>query len=762
MTESLVAVGAPIDLSNCDREPIRIPGSIQPHGVLLTVAGPSGPVLQISANCPDLFGRPPQALLGATLDALFHAQSVQVLTAALQTQDATASGQGSALRVHALNPLAHPAMGLPLDCLIHRSGDVWIIELEPVLGDVALANTYHGIRTAVTDLNRATSNRELYDLVVRYVRRITGFDRVMLYRFDRDWNGEVHAEAKADRLESFRGLHYPAGDIPAQARALYTVNWLRFIRDVRAVNSPLVPPLQPTNGEPLDLSFAALRSVSPIHCEYLGNMGVTASMSVSIVIGGQLAGLIACHHYSGPYVPAPAVRATCEFLAQTLSLLVGAREQDEKMAEASTINSALTRVVRATSGSSGTALADILREQAQDLLAIAGAGGVAWTLDGNTHTTGAVPSPADVQLLRDWARARAGEPDGIHTEEEVGQAHPPFLPLRDVASGLLLLQISPDQDVIFFRPEVAHTIDWGGNPHLKELAVGPDGVPRLSPRGSFALWQETVVGRSLPFLPVEITGASALRDHLVLQMYHQARELMDVAETLQRSLLPEWLPDISGWGLGADYRPASAGVGGDWYDALELGDGTTLLVLGDVAGHGLKAAGTMGQLRNALRGYAVEDPTPARILARLDRLMTALLEDSMATVVIARLDPVDARVTVAIAGHPVPILRHADGTAEFLRIEPQPPLGAYLNIADGDAGQDSLTMNPGDSLLLYSDGVFERRDEGIDISLARWRQFAAKGLHPTAPAAELVRRLLDVARPPQSQDDATLLLLTRQ
>ena len=151
------------------------------------------------------------------------------------------------------------------------------------------------------------------------MRRLTGFDRVMIYRFDEDWNGQVVAEDRADGLNSFLGLRYPASDIPAQARALYRSQWLRLIVDVGYRPVPLVPPLNPLTGRPLDLSHASLRSVSPVHVEYLHNMGVSASMSISLLDRGELWGLIACHHYAGPHQPPYEIRVAAEFLGQTLS-----------------------------------------------------------------------------------------------------------------------------------------------------------------------------------------------------------------------------------------------------------------------------------------------------------------------------------------------------------------------------------------------------------------------------------------------------------
>ena len=180
-----------------------------------------------------------------------------------------------------------------------------MVELETarVVRPFSFPNTYQAVRGTVADLNRASSLQELYDITARAVRALTGFDRVMVYRYDADYNGEVVAEAKRADLNSFLGLHYPASDIPAQARALYEKNWIRLISDVDYAPAPIEPADHPATGAPLDLTYSTLRSVSPIHLEYLRNMGVRASMSISLLRDDKLWGLIACHHYAGPHAP---------------------------------------------------------------------------------------------------------------------------------------------------------------------------------------------------------------------------------------------------------------------------------------------------------------------------------------------------------------------------------------------------------------------------------------------------------------------------
>ena len=755
MSSTFLPVGSEIDLSNCEREPIHIPGSVQPHGVLLTTTGPDDVVRQVSANCADVFGMPPERVLGARLADLFHPSSARVLTRAL----ADPEGERTISPWRVLVP---DASGRPVvhDLLTHHWRGVWILELERATESPLTENTLTAVRTAVTRLSQAPTVVELLDRAAQVFRQLTGFDRVMVYRFDSDWNGQVVAEARRQDLEPFLGLHYPASDIPPQARALYVVNWLRFIHDVKAVNAPLVPSTDPVNGVPLDLSGSALRSVSPIHCEYLANMGVTASMSVSLIIGGRLAGLIACHHYSGPFVPPASVRATSEFLAHTLSLLLSSRERDERAEQSRTIQDALVAFAQAAS-SRDTDLDGLLTSAAPELMHMLGAAGIAWSLEGHVATAGDAPSEADIARIREWAAARPSTDLMVQTDR-LPLDEPALSDLAADASGVLVLRLADGQDVMFFRPEVVHTVDWGGNPHLKELRTDADGVPRLSPRGSFALWRETVRGRSEEWGASEQEAGQQLGAQLMSVLYNRHRTVALVAETLQQSLLPDRLPQADGWQLAARSRPASAGVGGDWYDAIPLAGGRVLLVVGDVAGHGLAAASGMAQLRNCLRAYAVEDADPVALLSRVDLATAALSPDVIATVVVAVLDPTTGEVLVASAGHPSPIVRQ-DGATRLLETDARPPVGVMaLGRASGEAQATRVVLEPGDALLLVSDGMFERREEEVDVSLQGLVDLTAHTLDHVPDTDEALAELFVQAPGTSIDDDVTLLLLRRR
>ncbi|MET1038893.1 MAG: GAF domain-containing protein, partial [Aeromicrobium sp.] len=309
-TDHTPAYTAP-DLTNCEQEPIHVPGAIQPHGLLLALDERQR-IVTASRNCARLVGRSARDLIDTDVREILGS----TLTTAVQ-HVVEAGDLGTPIR--ATMPAGHGDIAeASVDLIVHRSGNRLVIEIEPVSTPLPSQTvSYRTARAAVTRLTQSATTEELCQQLAAEIRRLTGFDRVMVYRFDEEWNGEVVAEERRDDLNPFLGLHYPSTDIPAQARRLYTVNWSRLIADVGYEPVALEPVIDPGTGTPLDLSHSVLRSVSPIHIEYLSNMGVSASMSVSMVKDGLLWGLVACHHYSGPLRVPYDARSAAEFLGQT-------------------------------------------------------------------------------------------------------------------------------------------------------------------------------------------------------------------------------------------------------------------------------------------------------------------------------------------------------------------------------------------------------------------------------------------------------------
>ena len=518
-TDSDAEFGAvAVDLSNCEREPIHIPGAIQPHGVLLACRGAELRIVQLSDNAADHLGIEAVGLLGRPIAELFDDASWQRL------QAAAAAGLP-----RERNPIALDSRdrSRSFDGIAHHgpTPDIAIIELEA--RSHAPAGFHPRMRGAVRQLQGARSLVELYDAAAREVRALTGFDRVMVYRFDADWNGEVVAEARDDRLETFLGLHYPAADIPAQARRLYTLNWLRIIPDIGYRPSPLLRVAGEPATPPLDLSFAVLRSVSPIHVEYLSNMGVTASMSVSLLRDGELIGLIACHHYSGPHHIAHIVRDSAEFFGQALSWHIASFEARETAERTLATHHAERRIVEAIEAAAS--LPEGLCTPA--LLQLTGADGACVRYEGRIRRVGRTP---DDDAMPAIVAALAGDADGwLHATDHLAKRLPQAAAWDDVAAGVIALEISRElgEYVLWFRPASERSVDWAGDPR-KHAVVDAGGVPRLSPRGSFALWRETVRGRSLPWQPWQIEAAANLRRMLLGHVRRQAEQLRTLNDKL--------------------------------------------------------------------------------------------------------------------------------------------------------------------------------------------------------------------------------------
>jgi light-regulated signal transduction histidine kinase (bacteriophytochrome) len=512
-------------VANCDREPIHIPGSIQPHGVLLVVDPRSLEVLQAAGD---------PALIGAAGPLAGRAVADLLPPAAMRRILAAPGPHGESLG-HAIE--ATLPDGRAIDLVLHRSPAGLLLEIEPREAAGGHAAPLGTVQAMIRCLQPASTLRDACQAAAEEVRRVTGFDRVMVYRFQPDGSGAVIAEARHAAAPSFLDLHYPASDIPRQARALYLRNWVRLIPDARYTPAPLVPPVSPLTGEPTDLSACGLRSVSPLHLAYLANMGVRASMSLSLVRDGALWGLIACHHDTPHHVPA-ALRSACELFAHMFSLQIAAREQAEDFALADRLQRGHAALVRAMAEEPD--LARGLARHRAALLDLIDSEGVALLHDGTLSTIGRVPPEPALRELLAWAAPRAA--DGVLALEELGAAWPPAASLADCAAGVLVLSISrePRDCLVWFRPELPRRITWAGDP-AKPVEITDQGA-RLSPRRSFDAWQETVRGRSRPWRAIEVDAARALRVALlevVLRRMEQVAQERARAKERQDLLLAE-------------------------------------------------------------------------------------------------------------------------------------------------------------------------------------------------------------------------------
>ena len=487
-------------LANCANEPIRFPGAIQPHGLLLTLAEPGLEIIQISANVETLLGRTPQSLIGQTLDGLL---GQDLVASVRKTLEQPVLSNESPLTV-ALN-------GVTFDGLLHRHDGVLILELELHAGHYepgSIAGNLTNLGRMLQRLQGATTLQALYDVSVREIQALTGYDRVLIYRFEEEGHGQVIAEASAPSMELFNGLFFPASDIPQQARELYRKNWLRIIPDADYQAVPLVPVLRPDTGEALDLTFATLRSVSPIHCQYMKNMGVLSSMSISLLKDGELWGLISCGNRQPLHVPHE-LRMACQSIGQVLSLQISAmealevsRQREEKVEALALLNQAMV--------DSPQNVFDGLARQPEVLMALTGAAGIAIIEDKQLHRYGNCPEPEDIRALHKWLQ-QGGEP--VFASHNLSAVYPPAEAYQHVASGVLAMSLPKpvDNGVLWFRPEVKESINWSGDPKKPlDLESSETGL-RLRPRTSFEIWKVEMAGISRKWSHGDLFAANDLR-----------------------------------------------------------------------------------------------------------------------------------------------------------------------------------------------------------------------------------------------------------
>lgn len=515
----------PVDLTNCDREPIHIPGSIQPHGCLLACDSSGVVVRRHSANAGEMLGFA-EAINGLPLEAVLGERVTHdVRNALARTQE------GSRPALIFGRQLAD---GRSFDIAAHRYKGAAIIELEPSVDDTA--TPLELARTMIARVSAADSIKRLVGDTARLVQAMLGYDRVMIYQFGADGAGKVLSEAKRPGLESFLGQYFPASDIPQQARALYLKNTIRIISDAACVRIPLNPELD-VSGEPLDLSFAHLRSVSPIHCEYLRNMGVSASMSISIIVDGVLWGLIACHHYS-PRTLTMTQRVAAEMFGEFFSLHLHALHNKQTLETATKARTLLDGLLRQASGLED--INQILRDRLDEFGQFIPSDGQGIWIDGQWTARGSTPPPDAVTELVRFARTAAE--GSIWATHHLSAALPTAEAYAAEAAGVLIVPLSqrPRDYLFFFRRELVHTLEWAGNPE-KTYESGPLG-DRLTPRKSFAIWKETVRQQANPWSEAERQFGEASRAALVEVALRHSELLADErtkAEIRQRILNEE-------------------------------------------------------------------------------------------------------------------------------------------------------------------------------------------------------------------------------
>jgi light-regulated signal transduction histidine kinase (bacteriophytochrome) len=514
-----------VDLTTCDREPIHIPGAIQPYGLLFAFTEENFQIVNVSTNLSQFSPFHPDDVLGRSLAEVFAPGSAASLRAALGESGASL---GSLIPIR----LAHSSGGAEFVGSIHRHDGLTFVELEIPERDFADTHAFFARTSgAIKRLRAAKTLESACAAAAREVRKITGFDRVKVYRFAADFSGQVIAEDRDEGVDSFLGLHFPPSDVPVQARKLYALNPLRIIPDIDYRPAPIAPNINPLSGQPIDLSLSVLRSVSPIHLEYMRNIGMRGTMSISIMRGERLWGLIACHNRQ-PRHAGPDARQASEMIAQVLAWQIGVMEQDavsRQTLKGQAIQRSLIGDIEQLHDHRGG-----LARNSEALLELMGASGLCLHSREGLTTLGATPpEPAIEKLVHFLGRTDGAE---LFQTDRLSAIFPEAAGYADVASGVLAVPLSrapPRRVMLWFRPEVAQTVRWAGDPDKPVTTVA--GELRLSPRKSFAAWTEETRGRAIPWQSHEIAAAVEIRDLVTGVILRNTEKLERVNSQLARS-----------------------------------------------------------------------------------------------------------------------------------------------------------------------------------------------------------------------------------
>ena len=496
------------NIDDCAREPIHIPGSVQPHGMLFVLETARLEILQVSANSKSLIGREAAELLGAGFLDLVPADARGPVERLVRDAATTY-----------VNPFRVPvAVGDDVkffDGIVHilETGET-VVELErdpesprDLESTEGLDNYLQIVHRSLAELSGVCHARDIAAVMAREVKGFTGFDRVMIYQFAPDYHGMVIAEAKEPEMEPYLDLHYPASDIPPQARELYLKNPVRLLQDVHATPVALMPALHPKTGAPLDMSRAVLRSMSPIHVQYLKNMDVGSSLSISLVVDGKLWGLIACHHRTSRFV-SYAIRATACLYAIVMSAQLkakGASLENLRMSSARRMALDLITGLKDYSdpvgslGSTLPALSELFKADGAAILSLQG-----------IRAEGSAPE--DLELISLRQQLEKHRTDGIIVTHEAPTLFPTLAEGLPKAAGLVAIHLGEQAWLVLFRDEAIQRVKWAGDPaHAKSR----DASGALSPRSSFAAWQETVRGQSLPWPDSTTTLTTEVRSGIL-------------------------------------------------------------------------------------------------------------------------------------------------------------------------------------------------------------------------------------------------------
>ncbi|SAI73786.1 two component sensor kinase for capsular biosynthesis [Bordetella ansorpii] len=509
---------ADLNLDQCAQEPIRIPGAIQPFGALLLLAAHDQCVISASVNCAEVTG------LSITQGEPLSHNGDEGWNSALDAIREWSEGESQTLSANIRVQDRHLYMSGS------RSPQGLLVEFEAVDAHrhTTLDALYPQLRSFLDDLDPSGDPEVILQRASAELRRLTGFDRVLVYRFDADGHGTVVAEDNNGVLPVYMNHRFPASDIPTQARQLYCLNRVRLIPDSSYVPVPLEPAFIGPQRQPVDLTYATWRSVSPIHVEYMRNMGTHSSMSVSLVIDGELWGLLSCHS-AAPHHVQPQVRAASELLGRILAQQLGANERISEHTHRIELKKVEVELVDLLARSQS--LQEGFKERSPAWMSLLQAQGAALVWQDQIYTVGNTPSESQISQIVDWLADQGV--DQTYSTEHLAQHCPGAEAFADVASGLAAASISQVHQsfLLWFRPQKIRTVSWRGNPHKSLDPVSG----RLHPRKSFDIWQEQVSNRALPWRRSECDALTDFRNVVVNLILKRAEERAELTEQLQRS-----------------------------------------------------------------------------------------------------------------------------------------------------------------------------------------------------------------------------------
>ncbi|SER21146.1 ATP-binding protein [Pedobacter rhizosphaerae] len=509
-----------VDLTNCDKEPIHIPGKIQSHGFLIAVDKNSLTISYISENTGAFLNKVSKDLLKQPLS--FINNFITQRGPEFDVEDLLKLG---IIRksFDAISPHPIEIDGNPFYLIISSSTNDWLLEFEPVTLQYDIQSSIG--RSASAMLQGKTVSALLTSAALE-VKKLINYDRIMIYKFLDDGHGEVVAEEKEENLEPFFGLHYPASDIPKQARELYKLNLTRLIADVNTSDSAI---LTYNEDKPLDLTNGGLRAVSPIHIQYLKNMEVDSSFSISLITKGELWGLIACHNYTPKFIDYKA-REGSKLIGQILSSALEYRQEEEDaeiIAEFKDTASVLSEHLNRDKY-----LIEAITSHKRTILDVTKATGVAIIFENGLTTLGNVPGNDDIYELVAWLRKTSDET--IYYTHRLSEIFHPARKYKETASGILSCVLSKElgEMIIWFKPEQITTVHWAGNPE-KPVTTADNGLLSLSPRKSFETWAQVVNNTSERWLPEEIASVLRVREIIITDVNKKANEVRLLNEKLQ-------------------------------------------------------------------------------------------------------------------------------------------------------------------------------------------------------------------------------------